>query len=113
MWRGADVDDVGISEADDLTEVARALRGTAPSGLHLINAVVGMIIIHVADREDTVRALHVVAEVGTGTRDATATDDDVIKRLAGGDETAAQNVARNDGKASGCNGSILEEGTTG
>lgn len=110
---GADVDDVGIGEADDLTEVARALRGSAPSGYHLFNAVVGMVIIHVADREDAVRALHVVAEVGARTGDATATDDDVVKRLAGGDETAAQNVARNDGKASGCNGSLLEEGTTG
>jgi hypothetical protein len=55
----------------------------------------------------------VVAEVGARTGDATATDDDVVKRLAGGDETAAQNVARNDGEASGCNGSLLEEGTTG
>jgi hypothetical protein len=72
-----------------------------------------VVIIHVADREDTVRAFHVVTEVRAGTGDATATDDDVIKRLAGGNETAAQNVARNDGKTSGCNGSILEEGTTG
>lgn len=87
--RGADVDDVGIGEADDLPEVTRALRGTASSGLHLVHTGFRMVIIHVADREDTVRALHVVTEVSTGTGDATATNNNVIKRLAGGDETAA------------------------
>jgi hypothetical protein len=107
------VDDVGIGEADNLTEVARALRGTTTSGLHLVHPVFGMVIIHVADREDAVRTLHVVTEVSARARDATATNDDMVERLTRGHETAPQDVARNDGEASSRDSGLLKEGTTG
>ena len=72
-----------------------------------------MVVVDVADREDAVRPLHVIAKVGTGTGDPAATDDDVVEGLARGHEASAQDVTGNDGEASGRKGSLLEEGTTG
>ena len=109
-WR-ADVDDVGIREGDDFTEIFGLHRRTAAGLLDPFQLGLHPLGIDIADPDDAVLAGH--ARLGVHRGDTAAPDDDVIQRLARRNEAAAKHVTRDDREAKGGDSSLTQERTTG
>ena len=109
-WR-TDVDNVGIREGDDFTEIFSHHRRTASGQLNTLELLLHPLGVDIADPDDAVLAGH--AGLGVHRRDAAATNDDVIQRLARRNEAAAKHVTRDDREAKGGDSSLTQERTTG
>jgi hypothetical protein len=109
--RRADVDDVGIREGDDFTEIFGRHRIAATRLLDAVELLLDALGVDIADPDDAVLAGH--AGLGMHRGDAAATNDDVVQRLARRNEAAAKHVTRDDGEAKSGDSSLTQERTTG
>ncbi len=105
------MDDVGIREGDDLAEILGRHRRAAARLLDALELLLHALGVDVTDADDAVLAGH--PRLGVHGGDAAATDDDMVQGLAGRDEAAAEDVARDDREAKGGDSSLTQERTTG
>ena len=111
MGRRADVHDVGVGHRDDLAEILGGHRRAAAGLLDALELLLHALGVDVTDADDAVLAGH--ARLGVHGGDAATADDDVIQGLAGRDEAATEDVARNDREAKGGDSGFTQKGTTG
>ena len=111
MRRRTDMNDIGVRQGDDFTEVFRRQRRTAAGLLDALELLLHALGVDIANADDAVVARH--AGLGVHLGDAATTDDDVVQGLAGRDEAAAEDVARDDREAKGGDSSLTQERTTG